>query len=36
VYFIARLLTSLYVSKNKDKEALIRWYLLINTTIYSI
>ncbi|NDB56770.1 protein translocase subunit SecD, partial [archaeon] len=24
VYFIARLLTSLYVSKNKDKEALIR------------
>ena len=23
VYFIARLLTSLYVSKNRDKEALI-------------
>jgi len=30
VYFIARLFTSIYVSRNKDKEALIWWSVLIN------
>ena len=30
VYFVARLFTSIYVSKNKDKEALIRWLVLID------
>jgi hypothetical protein len=40
VYFIARLLTSMYVLKNKHKENLIWWkknkYLLINFINYLI
>ena len=30
VYFIARLFTAIYVSRNKDKEALIKWLNSIN------